>query len=305
MPINANYEYMNAEARYLAAKSDEEKLACLEEMLRTMPKHKSAETLNKNIKTRYKKLKGKLETEKKKKKSSGKKLGIKKAEMQAVIIGLTNTGKSSLLSCLTNAQSEAADYSYTTKTPVLGTLHYGGAKIQLIDMPAIENELCDLGVVNTADTLLIMITAVEQLKQIEPFLSRASKTRIIIFNKIDTLNENEKRKAYANLQSKKYNFLLISCKTKESIEQLKDKIFQSFNKIRVYTKEPGKPADKNEPIILLQNSTVKDAAEKILHGFSLKIKQAKVTGPSSKFPNQKVGSDHVLKDRDIIEFYTK
>ncbi len=225
--------------------------------------------------------------------------------MQAVIIGTTNTGKSSLLSGLTNAQSEAADYVYTTKTPVLGTLHYGGAKIQLIDLPAIENELCDLGIVNTADTLLIMITDTGQLKQIEPFLSRASKTRIIIFNKIDRLDENQKRKVNANLQSRKYNFIMLSCKTKENIEFLKDKIFQSFNKIRVYTKEPGKPADKNEPIILPQNSTVKEAAEKILHGLSSKIKQAKVTGPSSKFPNQKVGLEHVLKDRDIVEFHTK
>jgi len=305
MPINANYEYMNAEAKFLTAKTDEEKLVCLEEMLRTMPKHKSSETLSKNLKTRYKKLKEKLETEKKKKKASGKKLGIKKADMQAVIVGLANTGKSSLLSCLTNAQSQAADYLYTTKTPVLGTMNYDGAKIQLIDMPAIENELCDLGVVNTADTLLIMITNTTQLAEIEPFLSRASKTRIIIFNKIDTLNESQKRKVYANLQSKKYNFIMLSCKTQENIETLKDKIFQSFNKIRVYTKEPGKPVDKNEPIILPQNSTVKDAAEKILHGLSSKIKQAKVTGPSSKFPNQKVGLEHILKDKDIVEFHTK
>jgi len=153
--------------------------------------------------------------------------------------------------------------------------------------------------------LLIVVTSVEQLKQIEPFLTRASKTRMIILNKIDILNENEKRKVTAHLQSKKYDFIMLSCKTKENIEFLKDKIFKSFNKIRVYTKEPGHPADKNEPIILPQNSTVKDAAEKILHGLSSKIKQAKVTGPSSKFPNQKVGLEHVLKDRDIVEFYTK
>ena len=33
MPINANYEYTNAEARYLEAKTDEEKLIALEEMM--------------------------------------------------------------------------------------------------------------------------------------------------------------------------------------------------------------------------------------------------------------------------------
>ncbi len=305
MPINANYEYMNAEGKFLAAKTDEEKLACLEEMMRTMPKHKGAETLRKNLKTRYSKIKQNLEQERKKKKSSSKKLGIRKEEMQAAIIGLTNSGKSSLLACLTNANPNIAQYEYTTKYPLVGIMEYGGAKIQLIDLPAIENELCETGTINTADTLLIVITNLNQLENILPFLGRASKTRIIIMNKIDLLTENERRKVFATLQSKKYNFVLVSCKTKENIESLKEKIFQSFGKIRVYTKEPGKGADRNEPLILSKGSTVKNAAEKILHGLSLKIKETRVTGPSSKFPNQKVGLEHVLKDKDSIEFHVK
>ena len=304
MPINANYEYTNAEARYLSAKTDEEKLLALEEMIRVMPKHKSAEALRKNIKTRYKKIKSKLETEKKRKKSAGKKLGIKKSEMQAVLVGLTNSGKSSLLSCLTNAQPEIAHYSYTTKHPNLGTLDYDDIKVQIIDSPAIENELCDQGIINTADTLLIIITDIEQLKEIEPFLINAAKSRIIIFNKSDLLSNEEKRKIEATLKSKKHNFIILSAKTKEDINVLKEKIFQSFNKIRIYTKEPGKKVDR-EPIVLKKDSTVKDVAEKILHGFSKKIKETKVTGPSSKFPNQKVGLEHVLKDKDIVEFYTR
>ena len=107
------------------------------------------------------------------------------------------------------------------------------------------------------------------------------------------------------LQSKKYNFLLVSCRTKENIEELKDKIFKSFHKIRVYTKEPGKPADKKDPLILLQGSCIKDAAEKILHGLSRQIKETRITGPSSKFPNQKDGLTHTVKDMDIIEFRTR
>ncbi len=305
MPINADYKYMNAEARFLEAKTDEEKLACLEEMMRTMPTHKSAEALRKNIRTRYKKLKQKLEVEEKKKKAASKRLGIKKADMQAAIIGLTNTGKSSLISFLTNAKSEIAAYDYTTKQPILGTLDYGGVKIQLIDLPAIENELCDQGIINTADTLLIVIDDTEQIKEILPFLEKASKTRIIVFNKIDLLNENEKRKIEARLRSNKHNFVLVSCKTKENLEQLKEVLFQSFGKIRIYTKEPGKPVDRNDPMVLPINPTVKQAAEKILHGFSTQIKQTRVTGPSSKFPNQKVGLEHILKDKDIVEFYVK
>jgi len=53
------------------------------------------------------------------------------------------------------------------------------------------------------------------------------------------------------------------------------------------------------------NSTVLDAAEKILKGFSKKVKQTKIWGPSSKFGGQIVGLNHKLKDMDVVEFKTR
>jgi ribosome-interacting GTPase 1 len=77
-----------------------------------------------------------------------------------------------------------------------------------------------------------------------------------------------------------------------------------MNIIRIYTKEPHKPST-NIPIILPSGASVKDAAESIRNGFSLQVKETRITGPSSKFSNQKVGLSHILKDKDIIEFHTK
>ena len=53
------------------------------------------------------------------------------------------------------------------------------------------------------------------------------------------------------------------------------------------------------------DKTQKDVAEKIFHGFSKQIKETFVTGPSSKFPNQKVGLKHEVKDQDTVEFFTE
>ena len=125
-----------------------------------------------------------------------------------------------------------------------------------------------------------------------------------MFNKTDLLTENEKRKIKATLQSKKYNFVLTSAITKEGIEELKNKIFQSFDKIRIYTKEPGKEKSKR-PIILEPGATAKEVAEKILKGFSEKVKETKIWGPSSKFPGQKIGLSHKLRDLDVVEFKTR
>ena len=58
-------------------------------------------------------------------------------------------------------------------------------------------------------------------------------------------------------------------------------------------------------MILKQNSTFKEATEKILKGISGKIKRARIWGPSSKFGGQIIGLEHTLKDKDTIEFQTK
>jgi uncharacterized protein len=58
-------------------------------------------------------------------------------------------------------------------------------------------------------------------------------------------------------------------------------------------------------MIIKKDSTFKDATEKILKGISKKIKRARIWGPSSKFGGQVIGLEHVLKDKDIIEFQTK
>jgi len=301
MPINAHPEYINAEKKYHEASTDESRLKALEEMIKHSPKHKGAETLRKNLRNRYKKLKQELA--KSKKKSKGKK-GIKKSEMQAVLLGLTNSGKSSTLKSLTNAQPKIASYGFTTKEPEIGTLNHKDCQIQIIDLPPIGSENFDKGIVNNADTLLIII---EKIHEIKPILEsiKNSHQKIIVFNKTDLYDENTKRKIKETLKSKRYNFAMISNFTNEGIEELKDKILSSFNILRIYTKHPNKKTKLDKiPVILPPNSTLEDVAEKILHGYSKKVKYAKITGPSCKFPNQKVGLKHIIKDKDVVEFYT-
>ena len=303
MPINAHPEYIAAEKEFDLAQTDEEKVEALEKMISLAPKHKGAENLRAQLRLRYKKIKEKIVQEKKSKKGSAK-AGIKKEDMQAVIIGMTGTGKSSLISLLTNVKTKIADYKFTTKSPVVGIMDYDNMGIQLIEIPSVESEYYDKGIVHTADTVIILITDINQIKTVEEKMGKTYGKKIIVFNKSDLLSETGKRKVAATLQSKKYNFVLISTFTNEGIEKFKEKIFQSFSKLRVYTKEPGKEKAK-KPIILNPESTIKDVAEKILKGFSTKIKETRIWGPSSKYPGQVIGLSHVMKDMDVVEFKTK
>jgi ribosome-interacting GTPase 1 len=302
MPINAHPEFTAAEGEYLHAKTLEEKIEKLRKMISYAPAHKGGENLRAQLKTRLKKLLEQKEKTRKSGKSS--KTGIKKEDMQAVTIGKTNSGKSSILNRLTNAKPEISYSSFSTTIPKIGMINYEGADIQIIENPAIESEYYNKGITHTTDTLLLVVCSLEEIKEIGSYLGEIAKNKIIVFNKSDLLNENEKRKLQSTLQSKKYNFVLFSSLTGDGIEELKEKLFNSFGKLRIYTKEPGKEKSKR-PIILHPNSTAKDVAEKILKGFSQKVKETRIWGPSSKFSGQIVGLNHKLKDLDVVEFKTK
>ena len=305
MPTNPNHEYLKAEQEYLGAQNDETKLLALEKMLRSVPSHKGAETLRANLRTRYKKLKQELSKKSKKLKI---KKGIKKAELQAVLLGLTNSGKSSILKKLTNAQPKIGNYGFTTKKPEIGILNYEGCSIQIIDLPPIASENFDKNLVNSADTLLIVVEKTHEISMILNYLKNMNEKskKIIVFNKIDLYDVETNRKISETLKSKKYDFVMVSTTTNEGIDKLKEKIFKSFNIIRVYTKHPGKDKEKDRiPVILPPNSTLEEVAEKVLHGYSKKVKYAKIWGPSSKFPGQQIGLKHVVKDKDVVEFVTE
>ncbi|MFP3164928.1 MAG: TGS domain-containing protein [Acidianus sp.] len=88
------------------------------------------------------------------------------------------------------------------------------------------------------------------------------------------------------------------------IDNLPKYLFDSLDIIRVYTKEPGEEPSK-DPLILKRGSTVLDVAKKLHSSLYENFKYARIWGKSAKFPGQKVGEDHVLEDKDIVEIHTK
>lgn len=298
MPINASPEYYKAYAEYLNAKTLEERIRRLEEVIRQAPKHKSSEVLLAQLRLRLSKLKKESET--KSKKGGGKK-GIKKTgDAQMIILGTENSGKSLLLSRITNANPEISELPFTTIKPEIGTLDLDGLKVQIIEMPA-NADSESFSLVHGANLLLILTKSLKEIIKWTKLISekRIRTKKIFVFNNKEDL-EDEELKKIRNLK----NISEISLKDDKNIKELKERIFENLDLIRIYTKEPGKEKS-SVPMILEKGATIYDMAEKIHKEYPKRFLNAKIWGKSAKFGGQIVGIGHKLEDKDIVELHIK
>ncbi len=314
MPANLPPQYHEAEKSYRQAKSAQEKIRALETMLAIMPKHKGTDKLRADLRRRMSKLSEELET----KLVVGKK-GLsyqvkREGAGQAVLLGLPNVGKSQLLSAITNATPDVADYPFTTQTPIPGMMGFENIQIQIVDIPPITNQESQPWLVNllrSADILLIVVDlGAEPLNQVETVLQELNRLRIepmaksvlVIGNKGDLDNASENYRRLSAEYDAQFPHITISAKEGTGLEELREGIYRALDVIRVYTKAPGRKADFDEPVVLERGSTVADAAEAVHKDFRDKLKYALVWG-SGKFNGQKVKREHTLEDGDIIELH--
>ena len=106
-----------------------------------MPKHKGTDGLRADLRRKLSSLREAATQQKK----AGKHADIfhvpRTGAGQVVLLGLPNTGKSSLLATLTNAKVVVADFPFATHAPVPGMVKYEDVQIQLVDMPPITADL--------------------------------------------------------------------------------------------------------------------------------------------------------------------
>ena len=123
-------------------------------------------------------------------------------------------------------------------------------------------------------------------------------------NKIDIATEDDLVRATKSLPEG-WPIMRISAFKDMGLEELKDFIYDNLGFMRVFLKPQGQEADLEEPLIVKDDSTVKNICMKLHRDFIRKFRYARVKGPSAKFDWQRVGLDHLLEDGDLLTIVVK
>ncbi len=324
MPANLTPQYRSAEEAFRRATGQAEKLAALEEMLATIPKHKGTEKMQADIKRRIAKMRDAAEAKR------GKGGGVdlfhveKHGAGQWALVGMPNAGKSALVAAVSHAKVNVAPYPFATHAPVPGMMGFEDVQVQLVDTPPVTEDGLVPGLAGTlrnADGLLLLfdLAAPNILEQVE--VTRdvlrergivaegeaapeggVAKPMLRVGTKLDAEGARDNLEALRELYEGPIEILATSAETGEGLDALARACFERLGVVRVYSKEPGKPADMEQPFILPLGSTVLDLAEAVHRDVAAHLKRARIWG-SEKYDGQPVQRDHVLADGDVIELH--
>ncbi len=326
MPANLTPEYKRAEERLRAAKDPAEKLAALEEMLRVMPKHKGTDGLQADIKARIAKLRSQPAS--KAGRSTFTHMVPREGAGQVVLVGPPNAGKSALVASLTHARPEVADFPFTTREATPGMMRFENIAVQLVDLPPLSDQHVDpwvFDLVRVADVCWLVVDGRWALEGVEGTLrilserhiglrrpgescqprdlERVVKPALLVVTNADRPEVADAIQAIDELLERRWPPCAVSALTGTGLEALRRRTFDALGVIRVYTKQPGKPADLGgAPFTLPRGATVADLAMRIRKDLLANMKLARAWGPNL-FDGQTVHRDHVLSDGEIVEIH--
>jgi len=343
MPANLSPDYKKAEQAFRAARDEGERLSCLKEMLRTIPKHKGTEHLQADIKSRIKQLTDELSGPKKGAARTGPVHVVRReGAAQIALLGPQNAGKSSLHAKLTGSRADIGPYPHTTHAPMPGMLPFEDIHFQLIDLPPISADFFETWFVSAlqpADAALLVVDIADPdctdhvaaiLRRLEdkkitltehwpagssPDMDEDDESQaldpfrrylptLLVVNKIDLDHDAEDIVVFRELTGIRFPTVAVSAETGMQLDAIGRFLFEQLCIVRVYTKSPGRPPEMDRPFTLRAGASVLDVAQLVHKDIAGSLRYARAWG-DQVFDGQQVGPEHVLADRDVVELHMR
>jgi ribosome-interacting GTPase 1 len=312
MPANLGPEYLAAEEEHRRAQTAAEKIAALEKMYATLPKHKGTEKMQADIRRR-------LSQARKESQKKGPSHAVpfyfitREGAGQVALVGPANSGKSSLVRALTHALPEVAAYRFTTRLPTPGMMAFENVQIQLVDLPPISADFTEpwlAQVIRNANASILVVDvndpgSLEGIELVETSLRewRLPPPGLLVGNKIDQPGGEDNFAALADLYQDRYRLAPISAATGRGLPGFAYAVFDLLELVRVYTKVRGKKPDLSAPYVLKRGATVLDAARHVHKDFAEHLKFARLFHRLPEHDGLMVDRRHVVQDEDILEFH--
>jgi ribosome-interacting GTPase 1 len=191
MPTNLPPEAKDKWAEVENTHNPKDKLQRMQEFLGLVPQHKGTMKLRGQVKKKMAVLRKELEERKQKRASrGGPKFFIEKeGAAQVALLGVTNVGKSCLLSAVTNANVTVSPAPYITREPVPAIMSFEDVQFQLVEAPAVMAGsaggrawgLQTLALARNADGLIVMVDlAGDAAGQLRLVLDELEKARVLV-----------------------------------------------------------------------------------------------------------------------------
>ena len=192
MPTNVTPEFDKQRQIYEDTEGLEKRIVELEKLLSFVPRHKGAERMKGDYRKKLAQLKAQLdkqrEQDRARRSGGGAEEGVvrKEGAGQVCLVGVTNSGKSTLINAITNAEFEVADYPFTTPIPTPAMLSLEDINIQLVEIPGLFEGSYDSGigrqslaVARNTDCIAILIDLSQDIEtQMSIILGELDRARI-------------------------------------------------------------------------------------------------------------------------------
>ncbi len=241
-------------------------LATIDEQIKSLEEEISKTKYNKATQGHIGKLKAKIAALREKKdkaqahaKSSGGGPGFevkKSGDASVALVGFPSVGKSSLICQLTDVESEAGNFAFTTLTCIPGVLHHRGATIQILDLPGLIKGAAEgkgrgreiLNVIRSCDMVLYVVDPFQdshfnildmelwksgmRLNQAKPqvFITRTDRGGIVVRSTLEQTNLSDEE-----IQSIIRSFGMVSANVTLRTDVTDDHIVDTLAGNRIYS----------------------------------------------------------------------